>query len=146
MLATNIAARLSQRHGIASYLDVVDLEAHKAGDALGEYVRMQMSACTQLLAVVSEATKSSWWVPWEIGVATEKDFPLATFAGGRAILPEYLRRWPYLQSDADIDRYAEASKAANQSRLVKSHTADAASARRTSTQQFFRTLRGSLGQ
>jgi hypothetical protein len=95
---------------------------------------------------VSEATKTSWWVPWEIGIATEKDYPLATFSGGSAALPEYLRKWPYLRSDADLDRYAEASKTAARDLVTKRGYLTESVARERSTKEFFRVLRGSLGQ
>ncbi|OWK25703.1 hypothetical protein AJ87_07450 [Rhizobium yanglingense] len=80
--------------------------SHQSGDSVlaGQTERAK---CTQLLAVVSEKPQQFWWVPWEIGVATEKDFPLASFLGGGAPPPEYLRKWPYLQNDLDINRYAK---------------------------------------
>lgn len=144
-LALSIQQRLSIRHGIASYLDVIDPDAGTATD-LGAHVKAELSKCTQLLAIVSEATKLSWWVPWEIGIATEKDYPLATFAGGSAVLPEYLRKWPYLRSDADLDRYAEASKTAVREFVTKRGYLTESVARERSTKEFFRVLRGSLGQ
>ena len=105
-----------------------------------------MGVCTQLLAVVSENTKSSWWVPWEIGIATEKDFPIATFAGDNTMLPEYLRKWPYLKTQNDLDIYARISKSAQQQYIQeKSHSFDSA-ARHSSTQSFYRNIRASLGQ
>src|SRR4051812_11438146 len=113
-LAEWIAQRLSQGHQIPIYLDTIDPDAGQAGDALGEYVRSRLNDCTQLLAVVSTNTKTSWWVPWEIGIATERDYPIATFAGDRTTLPEYLRKWPYLRSDSELDEYARVSKASDQ--------------------------------
>ena len=104
------------------------------------------------MAVVSEKTKQSWWVPWEIGVATEKDYPIATFAGDNTELPEYLKKWPYLKDQFGLDAYAEASKKAeNEFNLRKSFatesaTFDSASVRHSSTQEFYRSLRSSLGQ
>jgi hypothetical protein len=84
--AKAIADRLRDRHQIASYLDVMDPVIDKTGEDLTQYVRAQLGTCTQLLAVVSPATKESWWVPWEIGVASEKDYILATY-GGNTTLP-----------------------------------------------------------
>lgn len=133
-------------HQIDSYLDVIDPNAGKAGDQLGDYLRAELGKCTQLMAVVSTHTKTSWWVPWEIGVATEKDYPIATYAGDNTAIPEYLKKWPYLTSDADIDAYAAASKAAEgQYRVRKSYDTELA-ARHSGTQEFYRTLRARLGQ
>jgi len=134
-------------HRIESYLDVFDVNAAGTGDALADHVKAEMGNCTQLLAVVSQATQGSWWVPWEIGIATEKDYPLATYVGGGAVsLPDYLRKWPYLQTHVDLDRYAAASKAAaNDFEIKKRHlTEDVARIR--STKEFHRVLKSSLGQ
>ena len=145
-LALGIERRLRTGHGIDAYLDVIDPSASTAGDDLGEHVRRELGRCTQLLAVVSEATRTSWWVPWEIGVATEKDYPLATYADGGGALPEYLRRWPYLRDQVDLDRYAAASKAASRDLATKRTYLNESVARERSTKEFFRTLRASLGQ
>ena len=105
-IATLIAARLRIRHQIDVYVDTVDTQLTKTGDDLGDYIRGVLSSCTSLLAVVSTSTQTSWWVPWEIGVATEKDQPIATFTTSVGKLPEYLEKWPYLRSEIDLDEYA----------------------------------------
>lgn len=144
--AKHIADRLLNVHQISSYLDVIDPIIGKTGEALADYVREQLGKCTQLLAVVSPATQESWWVPWEIGVATEKDYPLATF-GGSAVLPEFLRKWPVLKNDHHLDLYAQASKLADREYETKRRVlVEASVAQRGATKEFYRTLRGSLGQ
>jgi MTH538 TIR-like domain (DUF1863) len=125
---------------------VIDPEASRTGDKLGEYLRAQMGLCTQLLAVVSRNTKSSWWVPWEIGISTEKDQPIATYAGDNTPLPEYLRKWPYLRSQAELDEYARVSKATEQTFTLEKSFKTEARARQSSTQTFYRDLRARLGQ
>nr|WP_276514081.1 TIR domain-containing protein [Gluconobacter cerinus] len=128
-------------------MDVIDPEAPEAGDALADLIRARLGTCTQLLAVVSEATRSSWWVPWEIGVASEKDYPLATYADRVGMLPEYLLKWPYLGNDADLDHYAAASKiAAKENEMALESYQDKGMARQQSTKEFYRTLRAKLGQ
>ncbi|CAN7725637.1 toll/interleukin-1 receptor domain-containing protein [Mesorhizobium amorphae] len=146
LIAGQIAARLKRMHGIDSYLDVIDPYINRRGEDLAAHIRQEMGNCTQLLAVISDSTRSSQWVPWEIGVATEKDFPLATYASSGASTPEFLRKWPYLRSEADLDRYATASKSARSTLVQKREYLTESAARRTSTEEFFKTLRGSLGQ
>lgn len=146
-LALNIQGHLKTKHDIDCYLDVIDPKFDN-GEDIAAHVRTELNKCTQLLAVVSDATKASWWVPWEIGVATEKDFPLATF-GGNVDLPEYLKKWPYLKSISDLDKYAEASKDA--SKRVKIANMESASSRSfefrgDATKHFYKTLREKLGQ
>lgn len=143
--AKAIADRLQNYHQIDSYLDVMDPVIGKTGEELAQYVRAQLATCTQLLAVVSPATKESWWVPWEIGVASEKDYVLATY-GGTTTLPEFLQKWPVLKSEAHLDEYARASKTADRARLLLEKSVTASAARRSSTQDFYKTLRRSLEQ
>ena len=145
-LAAWLSHRLLKVHQMQSYLDVID-PGIRAGEDLADHVRSELGKCTQLLAVVSPATQTSWWVPWEIGVAAEKDYPLATYGGGHAELPEYLRKWPYLRSDADLDRYAQASKAASAEirRGVTASLNESVSKTR-GTREFYRVLRASLQQ
>jgi hypothetical protein len=145
-VAKAVEARLRINHRIDSYVDVIDTNLARSGESLGEYLRREMGNCTQLIAVVSGNTKNSWRVPWEIGIATEKDFPLATFFGDNTPPPEYLQKWPYLRSLSDVDQYAKASTAADDSFRVRKSTLTEDSARRVSTGDFFRTLRASLGQ
>ncbi len=143
-IAEIVQIRLERQHDIRTYLDVIDPDTSRTGDQLGEYIRSRLGECTQLIAVVSTNTKESWWVPWEIGVATEKDYPIATFAGGTyCILPTYLKKWPYLQSERDLDIYAREAKKTEQ-KLQK--FADKRKGRSQTTPEFHNSLRAALGQ
>jgi len=146
LTASYIARRLRVNHQIESYLDVIDPYINRRGEDLAAHIRNEMGRCTQLLAVVSESTKASQWVPWEIGVATEKDYPLATFSAGNLLPPEFLRKWPYLRTDADIDLYARTSKAAQQTYIRKRGITFDSAARMSSTSEFYTALRAGLGQ
>lgn len=144
--ALAIKQRLWNNHRIDSYLDVIDPYIGGRGEDLATHIQNEMGKCTQLLAVISTATSGSQWVPWEIGVATEKDFPLATYAAGSAFPPEFLRKWPYLRSERDLDLYANVSKTAERSFTTKRATLSESVARIRSTGEFFRELRSGLGQ
>jgi hypothetical protein len=145
--AAAIATRLKTNHAIDSYLDVIDPYLGRGGESLGSHIRSEMGKCTQLLAVASYATKDSQWVPWEIGVATEKDFPLATFANYTSAVPEFLREWPYLRTMEDVDKYARASKAAEITYLSKRSASSSETASiRSASQTFFADIRMRLEQ
>jgi hypothetical protein len=147
VVASQVARRLLSVHGILSYLDVIDPYVGGSAEGLADHIRAEMGKCTQLLAVVSNATMASQWVPWEVGVATEKNFPLATYTGTYTPPPEFLRKWPYLKNDADLDAYAKASKSAQNFReIYKQYSADSAAGMRASTSYFFTELRRSIGQ
>lgn len=150
--AREIANRLKQIHRIDSYLDVIDpLIGQHDGPALAEHVQNQMDSCDSLLAVVSTVTATSQWVPWEIGIATEKRFPLATYANTIMPLPEFLQKWPYLKSDSDLDKYAKAvNLMAGRNRtavLAKGYTMESISeSMRSTTNDFYRNLKADLGR
>jgi len=108
-LAAQVAARI-RTNGLQVYLDSIDHHLKSNGPDLAEYIQARLSECTQLLAIVSHHTRSSWWVPWEIGVATEKRRFLASFVSSNANIPEYLLKWPYLRTLQDVDKYCATSK------------------------------------
>jgi TIR domain len=108
-LATYVADRV-RRNGLTTYLDVIDDALKQDGSELSDHIRLKMAECDQLVAIVSSNTKASWWVPWEIGVASEKDFRIANYAREYVDLPSYLKQWPTLRSEQDIDAYCEISK------------------------------------
>lgn len=145
-VAGTIAFRLKQYHQIDVYLDVIDRNLDKTGPDLADYIRGEMEKCTQLLAVISARTRESQWVPWEIGVATEKERPLASFINPPATIPEFLQKWPYLQSQQDVDRYASVSKSTHQTLQESKRRTTDSIARRTAFRDFHRSLKAQLGQ
>lgn len=150
--ATYVKSYLELFHDIDCYLDVIDPYLKK-GEEIADYVRKELNKCTHLLAVVSHSTKESWWVPWEIGVATEKDYPLASFGHG-VELPEFLQKWPYLKNNTDLDKYAEAVKQTYDTSQVnleshssnESYSSNSKTSSGNNTKEFYKILRSKLGQ
>lgn len=154
-IAMWIVATLKGR-GVDAYIDKLDPFVNAAkGEDLGEYFRRQLRDCTHLMAVISEKTKSSWWVPFEIGIATEREYPLATFADQGTNyrkypsfhrpefdVPAYLKKWPYLQTVADLDSYVHVLT--TMSTTVE--FSESIGRRRSYTKDFYPALRRSLGQ
>lgn len=114
--AININTRLIQAN-IKTYLDVLDAESQTTDDITGVITR-NISECTHLLAVVSEKTAWSWWVPFEIGEATITNRRICSFKTGPTELPLYLDKWPKLTSDRDIEFFIDAYR--NESTLKRS--------------------------
>ena len=108
-LATKVARRI-QANGLETYLDTIDDALVKDGPELADLLLARMSSCQQLIAVVSSQTKDSWWVPWEIGVGSEKGFRMASYSESYVSLPSYLEKWPALHTDRHIDLYCQYSK------------------------------------
>ena len=133
-----------ERLQIETYLDVVDSAILQDGDDLAKYILASLRKCTHLLAVVSSSTKNSWWVPWEIGAASEREYPLATFAHSVASVPEYLEKWPVLTSVRQVVFYVDAMKR-GQIRKRAFESAGMPTSRSDEAKEFHKVLKASLG-
>ena len=80
--------------GIKTYLDVLDEESRQGADEITDIITKRMSECTHLLAIISDDTSKSWWVPFEIGEATYAENRIATFQLNILDyqLPSYLKK------------------------------------------------------
>jgi hypothetical protein len=96
--------------GVEAYLDLLDNTISGDGEKLTKHIKGKLSECTDVIVVLSEKTKNSWWVPFEIGMATQKDMPIANYLLSAQILPDYLEFWPRLKSRSDILKYVEIRK------------------------------------
>lgn len=147
-----VARRVAQRirtHGLEVYLDVIDPTLRKDGPDLADYLLTKMSQCQQLIAIISRETQDSWWVPWEIGVGSEKNFRMATYATASASsIPDYLRKWPILKSEADVDTYCKTSnKSCNSQQISEPYKGrTTASFQKKFSHSFHKDLRSALGQ
>ncbi|MGG1254337.1 toll/interleukin-1 receptor domain-containing protein [Brevibacillus agri] len=96
-----------QRNGISFYLDLLDDELFGNGEILTNHLRGKLNECTHLLAVITNNTKFSWWVPFEIGLATEKEYPISSYVSywDKKQIPDYLWKWPVLETDTDLNNY-----------------------------------------
>ena len=74
-------------------------------------ITKRIMQCTHLLAIASQTTVQSWWVPFEIGEATIVDRRIATFKIGQTDLPDYLRKWPIMSREPHLDLFIKAYKA-----------------------------------
>ena len=92
---------------IKTYFDVLDLESQTTDDITGVITR-NITACTHLLAVISENTAQSWWVPFEIGEATISNRRICSYQAGPSALPLYLDKWPKLSGDTDLNFFIDA--------------------------------------
>ena len=90
---------------VEAYLDVLDNSINDGGKALTDHIKTQLNTCTDIVVVMSEATKNSWWVPFEIGMAAQNDMPTASYLTSSVSLPDYLEYWPRLKSVSDVAIY-----------------------------------------
>jgi len=146
-LAQQVARRV-RVNGLDTYLDAVDDALVKDGPDLADHLLGRISECQQLIAVVSNHTKDSWWVPWEIGVGSERGFRMASYSEQYVSLPSYLEKWPALHTERHIDLYCHYSKATDAA--VDRHVRDAATElgrmqiRKSQATDFHKTLKSVL--
>ena len=103
-LALAIQKRFSQ-NGVSSYLDLLDENITLGGKDLTEHIKASLNSCSDIIVVISEETKNSWWVPFEIGMSAQVDMPTVSFLRSDIKLPSYLSYWPRLKEILDIDKY-----------------------------------------
>lgn len=92
-------------NGVEAYLDLLDQTISGDGEKLTEHIKNKLRECTDIIVVLSNNTKKSWWVPFEIGMASEKDMPIANYLLSNEELPDYLEYWPRLKSKKDVEKY-----------------------------------------
>lgn len=105
--ALRAGARLKM-HRITTYLDVLDPRIQSA-ENVTQQILAGLQPCTHLLAIISTETAGSWWVPFEIGVATNADKRITSFCisiVSPMTLPDYLRVWPILTRENQLDLFA----------------------------------------
>ena len=107
--AEQVAKKIAQS-GLKVYLDVWDESVDGDGPELVDYIESVIECCSSLIAVVSQNTVTSWWVPLEIGIATAEDLYLGTYlmsSGVKRRLPSYLWKWPVLVDSIDLGRWCK---------------------------------------
>lgn len=105
-IALDVQRVLKDQH-VEAYLDLLDDATTGEGEALTQHIRQKLNECSDILVVLSVNTKASWWVPFEIGMAAQKDMPTVNYLRSGVTLPDYLEYWPRLKNDADLIKYVQ---------------------------------------
>ena len=79
----NLIAKELQEIKVECYLDLLDNSITENGKALTDHIRANLNDCTDIIVVMSNITRFSQWVPFEVGMAAQKDMPTATFLKAR---------------------------------------------------------------
>lgn len=149
-IAQKVAYRLKYHHNITCYIDDIDAELGRARGtaAVTDLIVNRLTSCTNLLAIVTQNTQGSWWVPFEVGVARQAPRVITAFTNqADSQLPEYLLEWPRLRGDQAVDTFASYYK-----RQRRALSEDVLEKRATASQQlrtvddFHRQLKAALGQ
>ena len=126
--------------GIDAYLDLLD-DIGENGKALTEHIKGQLNSCTDIIVVMSENTKYSWWVPFEIGMSAQIDMPTASFLQSGVVLPNYLSYWPRLKTISDISKYVEVRKRIERKMQPIYENYSISSRRKVETPEFYNQLK-----
>ncbi len=108
-IARKVFYYLYHHHDIKCYIDDFDEDAEeaRATNRITDRILEHLESCTHLLALVTENTEGSWWVPFEVGVARRAPRVISTFTNlDNWNLPEYLKEWPILRGENELDKYA----------------------------------------
>lgn len=132
------------RNKVDTYLDVLDSDINSGGKELTEHIKQNLNSCSDILVVMSEATKDSWWVPFEIGMSAQVDMPTVSFLKSDVMLPSYLSYWPRLKSTADVDKYVAVRRKVEQQILHENYAIQ--DRKRIETAEFYRQLKLELGR
>ena len=128
------------------YLDDLD-EGLRTTDDIAAVIQRRLSQCTHLLAVVSQATTTSWWVPFEIGMGTATDIRITSYRVGYVSLPQYLTKWPVLSTENDLQQYGRLYNQDGKILLVvKGQRIEASRSVIQKAEDFHRELKRALGQ
>lgn len=143
--ATIICNELS-RLGVSAYLDLLEGEIMLDGEKLTNHIKTRLNSCTDLLVVMSKETQKSWWVPFEIGMASQLDFPIVSYLADKVSLPEYLSYWPALRKLDDLPKYIRAkNNILNENTIYKkSYNFEKYATKRSQTDAFYKELKNIL--
>ncbi len=107
-LAEKVASRI-QECDLSVWLDSAYLHPNEDGPELASEISEVISRSFSLMAVVTDSTKDSWWVPFEIGLAFELKRYLASY-GNYTELPSFLWKWPNVSDYADLNKWCRQIK------------------------------------
>lgn len=68
-------------------LDILDFTITGSGKELTDHIKQSLNACTDIIVVMSEATRYSQWVPFEVEMTAQNDMQTATFFTRECISP-----------------------------------------------------------
>ena len=132
------------RNGVASYLDILDSSITMGGKELTDHIKKSLNSCTDIIVVMSNATKLSWWVPFEIGMSAQVDMPTVSFLKSDVVLPSYLSYWPRLKTVSDVDKYVAVRKSTERALNEQYGHSEFTNRRAIETREFYAALKREL--
>ncbi len=95
-------ARCVRSYGLTAWVDSDYLHASDDGPQMASKIKRVIERSYCLMAVVTRATASSWWVPFEIGIASDMDRFLSSYGDPVVELPSFLAAWPRVKNHGEL--------------------------------------------
>lgn len=92
---------------VPCYLDELDHYIYDSDKDLTSHIKSKMHDCTDLLVLMTNKTKDSWWVHFEIGMAADRNYPTITYRNTLEKLPDYLSFWPQITNLNELIIYKD---------------------------------------
>ena len=140
----DVCLKRLRMYRVPAYLDVLDNEIEGSPD-ITEHFLTQLRKCTHLIAAISANTQRSWWVPFEIGVASALEKRICSTSFNAVDQPEYLSKWPRLNLHSNDD-YEKFATAYHREATAELRGLDAVKASIRNPAQFHAQLKRALGQ
>ena len=97
-------------YGIQTEYYAMDYYVQEGGKALADLMKKQLPNATDVIVVLSENSKDSWWPSFVFGLASYTDKPIVSYLAAEIALPEHLSYWPRLKDPSDISDYLSTKK------------------------------------
>lgn len=137
-----------EKEGVRSYVDELD-ETLQTATNITQVIMERIQECSHMIAVVSLNTQGSWWVPFEIGVASRAERRISSYKINIVVLPEFLKIWPIMTNADHLKQFVYLYK---NDKVVLSESYDyyerlkASSAYIQTAEDFHKKLKASTGQ
>ena len=125
--AIDIGRYLTDVVGVHIYLDFLDDKLQKAtqienDQVIVDSIKEGLKYSTHLLCLISDKTRLSWWVPYEIGVADDKNLKIASLKLNKTDdIPSYLKVHPAFYNVNQFVEYTSTYKKYGQIFYEKSY-------------------------
>ena len=96
-----------KQYELSAWVDVLDPNIHGDGPDLDRYIERVLVRSFSLLAVVSDTTHQSWWVPFEIGVSFELRKYMASYVERPIELPSFLQKHPRVADHDSLHKWCD---------------------------------------
>ena len=95
---------------LTAWVDSDNLVTKHDGPRMASKIEEAIGRSYCLLAILTNATNTSWWVPFEIGISWDKRKYLSTYGDPPASLPSFLAAWPNVKDREELQSWCEEIK------------------------------------